>query len=575
MQQVTPTLGLLYEKINHFGEDDRRRIKTAAEKLKPDCNAIGSALILLELGLDADCVIAAFLASPGLAADIRNEYGEVIALLAGGARKVETIPLQGKTNAEAENIRKMLFAMAGDIRVLFIILAARLQALRSYRKSDGGDNDTAIKKLARECLDIYAPLADRFGVSWLKDEMEDLSLKYVNYAVFLQIKDIVAQKRNRRQSFLDAVRQTLQNEARKAGIDGTVETRAKHFYSIYQKMRKRNKRADEIYDLFGVRILCNTVEDCYTLLGMVHRIWKPLERRFKDYIAMPKSNGYQSLHTTVVTDIDNEQQNYIEVQIRTFDMHRMAEYGIANHWLYKKSGSKEIVSRSFLPVVEKLKNFLEETPGKFLEDMKREILQDSIFVFTPQGKVIELPAGSTAIDFAYSIHTDIGNHCSLAKANGKVISLGAPLENTQVIEIVTSGAAHPHSSWINTVKTAKARNRIRAFLAQQEKQEKPAKPDTETTEKSPQKAHSRPENPASVLSAALPLKQASGVLVQDQKNILVHFAKCCNPVSGYDITGFVSRGRGIIIHRTGCNSLKYIKDFENRQIKVKWDYGND
>jgi len=608
MEQIIPTPELLYGKIKHFSQKEQDEISRCVEKTRPGEGGIGSALIILELGLDADCVIAALLGfrhavkqggessgelggepgkEPGIE-EIRREYGAAAASLVEGARKANGISVHGKTDAETENIRKMLFAMVNDIRALFIVLAWRLQALRGPAgaekiKGRAADNPEK-KRFAEDCLDIYAPLAGRFGVSWLKDEIEDLSLKYINRTVFLQIKELVAQKKSMRQNFLNAVQKTLKAEAEKIGLNVEVATRAKHFYSIYQKMRRRNKRADEIFDLFGVRVLCGSVEDCYTLLGMVHRVWKPMEGRFKDYIAMPKSNGYQSLHTTVITDIaditgiDKEQQNFIEVQIRTFDMHRMAEYGIASHWLYKKNIRPEKVSESYLPVVEKLKNFLNDSDfaSSSLEEMKKEILRDSIFVFTPRGKVVELPSGAVAIDFAYSIHTDIGNHCALAKANGKAISLSQPLQNTQVIEIVTSNAAHPHSSWLGAVKTSRARNKIRSWLAQQEKSEKPAheKPAPEAAEKSTQKQHTRPEKHTYPLPGASRLKTATGVLVQDEKNMLVRFAKCCNPVSGDDITGFVSRGRGIIVHRSDCNSLNHIKDFEERRINVRWDYGS-
>jgi GTP pyrophosphokinase len=570
-------------------------MEKALREAAPDGHAEGVASILIDLGLDTDCVVAALfhysLPDDFDAEKIKDAYCESVASLIAGARKVASISAKSRTNAEAENIRKMLFAMITDVRVLFIRLADKLETLRSLKQQ----SDDEKKRVARECLDIYAPLAGRFGVSWLKDELEDLSLKYLNHEAFLQIKDIVAAKKAERQNFLDTVQSVLQQEAEKTGIKIEVEKRAKHFYSIYQKMRKRNKNANEIYDLFGIRILCGTVESCYTLLGLVHALWKPLAGRFKDYIAMPKSNGYQSLHTTVMTGLDSGgASNHIEIQIRTFDMHNVAEHGIASHWLYKKGTGTEIVHENYIPVVNKLKNFLQDGNAEedgsnllssetFLREMKKEILGDSVFVFTPQGKVVELPAGAGALDFAYNIHSEIGDHCILAKADGKVISLGTPLKNTQVIEITTSPSAHPHTNWLTIIRTSRARGKVRQWLAAHdqtllaeknllEKKKRAGaqarKPGGKSSDTGPQAAAVQPVKPGQQAGGFAPL----AVRVENQKNMLVRFAKCCNPVLGNDIIGFVSRGRGIIIHRKDCRSISHIKEFEERCIETEWDY---
>jgi GTP pyrophosphokinase len=373
-----------------------------------------------------------------------------------------------------------------------------------------------------------------------------------------------------------------------------VESRAKHFYSIYQKMRKRNKTPEDLYDLLGIRILCDTIDECYTLLGVVHRLWKPLDGRFKDYIAMHKANGYQSLHTTVMASLDqgvdvtdsvtSPNGRLLEIQIRTREMHQVAEYGIASHWLYKKGSASEVVRPADLSIVNRLKDWKLNEAGSesFLEDIKRELLKDSIYVFTPQGKVIELPLGATPIDFAYHIHSAIGDHCSAAKADGAIIPLGAELKNTQVVEILTATNAHPHVNWLRLVKTAKARNKIRAWLQENDdsvileksviaKKKPPAEASPKTGVKAP------PEKPAEApvqrfVQEELGIRNIFQVRVEDEKNMMIRFAKCCNPVTGDPIVGYVSRGRGIIIHRRSCRSLAHIKDFGDRKIETEWEH---
>jgi GTP pyrophosphokinase len=455
--------------------------------------------------------------------------------------------------------------------------------LRSQDAAPDSAEAAGRKALARECLDIYAPLAGRLGISWIKDEMEDLSLKFLNREAYHQIKDIVADKRGERQKFLDMALAEIRGGADAAGLHIEVSSRAKHFYSIYQKMRKRNKAPGDLYDLFGIRIICGSNDDCYTLLGLVHRLWKPLDGRFKDYIAKPKSNGYQSLHTTVMAGGENEGSEtgggrLLEVQIRTGEMHHIAEYGLASHWLYKKGTGSEIVRPVDISIVNRLRDWKEESgektdpdSGAFLEDIKREILKDSIYVFTPQGKVIELPAGASAIDFAYSIHTAIGEHCAGAKANGHIIPLSAELRNTQVVEILTSPQARPHLNWLRLVKTSKARSKIRAWLEQHD--------DSLIIEKNvvARKKILSPEEPpppAPDRVQTVVRQEETGLLhvkIEDEKNMMIHFARCCRPVAGDAIIGYISRGRGIIIHRKNCTNLANIHDFEERRIDAEWE----
>ncbi|MDR3174751.1 MAG: HD domain-containing protein, partial [Treponema sp.] len=502
--------------------------------------------------------------------------------------RIADISATNKTIHEAENIRKMLFAMVDDIRVIFIKLADKLHTMRTLEELPPEQH----KSIAQECLDIYAPLADRLGISWMKDELEDLALKHLNREVYLKIKEIVALKKSERREFLDAIRQDITREAAAAGIPIAVESRAKHFYSIYQKMRKRNKGIDDLYDLFGIRILCDEIEHCYTLLGLVHRSRKPLEGRFKDYIAMPKSNGYRSLHTTVMS----AGGQLLEIQIRTREMHQVAEYGVASHWLYKKGTAKEAVDSRDIPLINRLKDWKtaetengENRPSEsFLKDIKQEFLKDSIYVFTPRGKVIELPAGATPIDFAYHIHSAIGERCGGAKANGAIIPLNSALQNTQVVEILTSTNAHPHINWLRIVKTAKARGKIRAWLQQNDdsviieknvvakKKNPPPAQEAEAAKgrEGPGDRDKNREADPSVQRVLPHEGQDTGLIsvrVEDEKNMMIHFAKCCKPVAGDAIVGYVSRGRGIIIHRKNCSNLANIPDFAERRIDTQWE----
>jgi GTP pyrophosphokinase len=584
------------EKIASFNEKDRERILSArawaGEHGGGDSE--GAASILADLGLDADTITAALiLNSPeqGADTDIEQRFGKNVALLAEGTARISGLKAKNKTLQEAENIRKMLFAMVKDIRIIFIKLADKLWSMREAGNKPAEER----KQAAQESLDIYAPLAGRLGISWIKDELEDLALKELNREAYLQIKDIVSEKRGERREFLNKVQEDIQREAKAAGIGIEVSSRAKHFYSIYQKIRKRDKSAADIYDLFGIRIICDSIETCYTLLGMVHRLWKPLDGRFKDYIAMPKSNGYQSLHTTVMVPGNSavlQDTRTVEIQIRTREMHHIAENGIASHWLYKKGSSRELVRPVDITIVNRLKDWKETEDGSrenfnsktFLEEIKREILRDSIYVFTPQGKVVELPAGSTPIDFAYAIHSAIGDRCAGAKANGAIIPLNSELANTQVVEILTSQQARPHVNWLRIVKTSKARSKIRAWLEQHDEtanQEKtPGKRKAKNQET--EKKNTEPEAstvPAMTENQPFRLEVKNNtpgglsfkVRIQDEKNMLIRFASCCKPITGDPITGYISRTRGIIIHRTGCRNLLNIADLDERRIDAEWD----
>jgi GTP pyrophosphokinase len=576
--------GLRLAEELHGGKNSSPRKDEKEHEVFSLDHSLATAEILADLGLDADTITAGLLLDRGV--EEAERFGRGVFFLLEETAKIGDIQAKNKTVREAENIRKMLFAMTRDIRVIFIKLADKLAGLRALDASavpDGG-----AKAAAQECLDIYAPLADRLGISWIKDELEDLALKQISREAYRQIKKIVAEKRGERQEFLGQVQEAIRKEAETAGIFVEVSSRAKHFYSIYQKMRKRNKAAEDIFDLFGIRIICDSIENCYTLLGMTHRLYKPLDGRFKDYIAMPKSNGYQSLHTTVMSPGGRT----LEIQIRTAGMHHIAEYGLASHWLYKKGSAREIVRPVDISIVNRLKDWKqaenedgEKRGAEFLQDIRRELLKDSIYVFTPQGKVVELPAGATPIDFAYSIHTAVGEHCIGAKADGSIIPLSSELLNTQVVEILTSTNAHPHINWLRLVKTAKARNRIRSWLEQND--------DSIIIEKNVVARKKNPagrdpagrdaDHPAESSSGSVPQPQVQRVMdpnqagsllhvrVEDEKNLMIRFARCCRPVTGDSIIGYVSRGRGIIIHRKNCGNLAGISDFAERKIDVEWE----
>ena len=566
------------EKLRYFEKSDQERIVSALE-LAQD-HSMEAALILIDLGLDADTITAALI--HGLPESSSGQFGPAASSLVKGLQTIDNIKTANRTIQEAQNIRNMFFALINDIRVIIIKLVEKLHALRVLDTSP----DEKRRATARECLDIYAPLADRLGISWIKNEMEDFSLKFLNRETYQQIKEIVAEKRDKRDRFLELARETIREEAEIAGFAVEVESRAKHFYSVYMKMRKRGISADKIYDLSGMRVICDSIENCYTLLGIIHRLWKPLSGCFKDYIANPKPNGYRSLHTTVMFNYEAEEESesgeegrWLEIQIRTREMHRIAENGIASHWLYKKGSSRDMVLSGDIDIVNKLKDWKRGTSSEpgfsplWLEDIKNEIFKNRVYVFTPQGKVIKLPAGATPIDFAYHIHTAVGEHCIGAKANGSIIPLNSPLKNTQVVEILTSPQAHPSQNWLEIAKSSKTRSKIRSWL-EKNRESHSSEKITETKKKQAAEVlpvSVTPEKKGTVQKVIQPMAPVLKVSIDGEKNMMIRFAHCCNPVTGDLITGYVSRGRGIIIHRRNCASLTNNPEFEKRIIDAEWD----
>ena len=499
---------------------------------------------------------------------IEKEFGSEIKNLVASVEKILSLKTKNKTLQQAESIRKMIFAIAEDIRVIVIVLAEKLDIIRNLKNKD----EATQKEIAQEIIEIYAPISDRLGMSSEKIEFEDLSLKYLNREAFQQIKDIVNLKLHERNEYLEKAQDAILKKASKAGIEITITKRAKHFYSIYQKMKKRQKAADELYDLLALRIICQTNEECYILIGLVHSLWKPLEGRFKDYIANPKKNGYQSLHTTVLCD-----GNPLEIQIRTKEMHEIAEHGVASHWLYKKGMTKDFVNEKNLNAVNQLselKNSTLSNDVSMFNEIKNELFGNSILVFTPQGDIKELPKDSTAIDFAYAIHSKIGETIIGAKANGAIIPLSQPLQNTQVIEIQTSQKAHPTANQLQFVKTPKARSKIHAWLQANglEEATKPKESGSNVVANS-QEGILQAEQQARNKELKEKAKN-NGVIkikVGDTSNFLVSLAHCCNPQPGDEIIGYVSRGRGIIVHKVTCPNFSHIPNIDVRNIAVEWD----
>ncbi len=531
------------------------------------------ASILAENSFDIDTLIAGLLHNCTLNDDfdadyVQNHFGETILSLILSVKRITGLNLHCATLKEADSKRKMVFALVSDIRVLFIKLADRLDFIRIAQNFDEGFQ----KELASEVVYIWTPLANRLGMANLKIELEDLSLKYLNPDVFAHLKQLVSLKKADREAYLENVQKDLYKASSKANIQIVIHTRAKHFYSIYQKMRKKNRTAEELLDLFAVRILCENEADCYTMIGLVHGLWKPLDGRFKDFIANPKSNGYQSIHTTVLRS-----GSPLEIQIRTNEMHSVAEFGVASHWLYKKGFNKDIVRESDLELVKDLKTIKKQyvDDGAFFERIKSELLSDSIFVFTPVGDVRELRKGATAIDFAYSIHTTVGQTIVGAKANGKIIPLSRALENTEIIEILTNPQAHPNVNQLAMVASNRAKSKIRAWINEHEtifdadKGSSVVRDDlSEHTEK---RGHKKGlgdfENR---LHADGISSESVKIKVDEKSKYMVRLANCCTPTREDTIIGYVSRGRGIIIHREGCSNFKNIQNIEERKIAVEW-----
>lgn len=558
-------------------------------------------------------------------------FGYEVAMLIDGVTKLGRIEYKSKEEQQLENYRKMFLAMAKDIRVIMIKLADRLHNMRTlkYMREDKQ------RRIAQETIEIYAPLANRLGISNIKWELEDLCLRYLEPHTYRELVESVNQKRKERQEFIDEAILQIREKLAEAEIDAEISGRAKHFYSIYKKMKRDNKDISEIYDLSAIRVLVHSVKDCYGVLGTIHAMWKPIPGRFKDYIAMPKSNGYQSLHTTVMT-----KGSPLEIQIRTVAMHQVSEFGIAAHWKYKETGksvgagSDMDQKMSWLRQMVSLQQELSDS-REYFEALKVDVFSDEVFVFTPKGDVVNLPKGSIPIDFAYRIHTEVGHHCAGAKVNGKMVPLEYELRNGDIVSIVTNKSNNgPSRDWLNIVASSETRSKIRSWFKKEKREEniergremliQEAKhlgynPKEIVKDERLQmvaqkfniqneedllaslgyggiampgilmklidihKAKLRENTPPDVSRLLSKLKQpqrgrskksSQGILVEGESGFLVRLARCCNPIPGDSITGYITRGRGVSVHRSDCPNV--LSDTEmSRMIEVNWDIDID
>ncbi len=585
-----------YQKTFTYSPKDRQKILTAAlfaderhgdQKRKSGepyiIHPLGVAEILIQLGMDADTICAGLMHD--LAEDtetslqeIEEKFGKEVAFLVNGVTKINKLKSQSKSLQEAETIRKMFFAMGNDMRVIIIKLSDKLNNMRTLQYLAPQRQ----KEIAQDCLDIFSPIADNLGISWMKCELEDLSLKILKPDVYNYITDYLLSKKGEYNAYLNQVKKSILTSCAKIGIrDIEVKGRVKHVYSVYLKIKRRKKEIDEIFDVLGVRIICNTQTECYTILGIVHSTWPPIEGRFKDYIAMPKTNNYQSLHTTVL----GPNSKHLEIQIRTKEMDKTAEEGVAAHWSYKaQSGSeqgswKHYDQVNYQKIINKIKNWSKEIEQNedYMDEIKNELLKDSIVVFTPQGRVIELPVGATALDFAYKIHTEVGNKCTGAKADGAIIALDKPLNNTQVVEILTSPNAHPHRAWLDYAKTPSAKKKISNWLNKNDELINPPnapqlapKKEVKMTEEGAELKKVIPDM-RGIKFIATESTDNNAVVINKDTNVLFDFAKCCNPVYGDEIVAYITRGRGYVIHRKDCPNLNNMPEANERLVPVVWN----
>ncbi len=587
---------------------------------------LATADLLADLQLDPVTIAAALLhdvlEDTGATKEaLAESFGEEVAEIVDGVTKLKRLPSGNLEEAQAESLRKMIVAMSKDVRVIIIKLADRLHNMRTlaYLK-----RETQLNK-ATETLEIYAPLAHRLGIYSLKWELEDLSFSTLHPRRYEEIKRLVAARRGDRESFINGTAMELQKHLREAGVEAEVHGRVKHFYSIYNKMVRRNKEFNEIYDLAGLRVVVDSVRDCYGAIGVIHSAWKPIPGRFKDYIAMPKFNMYQSLHTTVMSN----EGKLLEIQIRTHEMDTTAEYGIAAHWMYKHGLEDRQVDR--MSWLKSMLEWQQETTdaSEFMESLKDELIADEVYVFTPKGDVMSLPSGATPLDFAYHVHTEVGHRCIGAKVNGRIVPLDSELVSGDRVEIITSKSSDgPSRDWMTVVQSGRARNKIRQFFNKADrednlslgrekvgsflkKQRSPKIPSAvwqevaeATSYPTPddmlaavgsgalsaenvagrllervQPPDEKPDEPAkkSPALAPLPLDDTSatdeetGVRVVGSSGVLTRLARCCSPVPGEDIVGYVSLGRGVVVHTAGCTNTRALKKRDpERFVEVDW-----
>ena len=530
------------------------------------------ATILAKLNLDITSICAALLHD--VVEDttysmeyLSEEFGEDVAMLVDGVTKISSLKNRSKTHAQAETLRKMLLATVKDVRVIIIKLADKLHNMSTIEYQPSHKQ----QRIAKETLDIYAPIARRLGMSRLATILEDLSFAVLNKDEYNYIKDKIDQKQSESDSYLENVRNIIIDELKDLNINVVIKGRVKSFYSIYRKMVANSKSFDEIYDIRGIRVLTDELKNCYTILGIIHSLWSPIEGRFKDYIAVPKSNMYQSLHTSVI----GPEGLPLEVQIRTKDMDTTAEMGIASHWIYKSKDRDFNPDYKNLSILNNLTsiNIDKMNTRDFVSTVKMDLYDDEIFVFTPKGEIIKLPAGSTPIDFAYAIHTEVGNRCSGAKVNNKLIPLKTKLKSGEIVEILTSKNVHPVEAWLKIVKSGSARYKIRNWL--KKNRDDQAKTEEELKRKEDKKKEVKRASFIIPESEKLKVSNLSNsskinVSIEGNNNVLTKLAQCCQPIPGDEVIGFITRGRGITIHKTTCPSIEKLKKESERFIDIIW-----
>jgi GTP diphosphokinase / guanosine-3',5'-bis(diphosphate) 3'-diphosphatase len=557
--------------------------------------------------------------------DCKNLFGEEIAMLVDGVTKLGKLEYKTKEEQQAESLRKMFIAMAKDIRVVLIKLADRLHNMRTLKYMPTEKQ----KEKAKETMEIYAPIAHRLGISKVKWEMEDLALRYLEPKEYYELVEKVAKKRKEREEEINHVIELLKEKFKEVGIEAHIEGRPKSFYSIYRKMYYQNKTFEQIFDLTAVRIIVDTVKDCYGVLGIVHTLWKPIPGRFKDYVAMPKPNMYQSLHTTLV---GTEGQPF-EVQIRTWEMHRTSEIGIAAHWKYKEgrtSQSEFDEKLKWLRQMLEWQNEIKDT-REFMETLKVDLFTDEVYVFTPKGDVVDLPVESNPIDYAYKIHSQIGNRCIGAKINGRIVPLDYKLQNGDIVEVITSAVANgPSRDWLKIVKSSQAKNKIRQWFKKEKREENiqkgkellekeirrngfttaqllrpewveaiykkfslhtvddmysslgyggltpnqvitKLKDEFRKTQKLEEREEESIERQVERAQERQKNHSGAGVRVKGVENIMIRFSKCCNPVPGDEIVGYITKGRGVSVHQKDCPNVTDLMNEEERFIEVEWN----
>lgn len=610
---------------------DQRRVSGEPYILHP----LAVAQILADMKIDTTTITASLLHdvvedTSYTLEDIKKMFGKEVAFLVDGVTKLSRLNYRTKEDQQLNSMRKMFLAMAKDVRVVVIKLADRLHNMRTlrYMRSDKQ------KRIAQETLEIFAPLAHRLGIFNIKWELEDLSFRYLEPDKYYDLVDQMKQKRHVREEIVNEAIDVLKKALDEAHIHCEINGRPKHFYSIYKKMKKDNRDLSQVYDLFAIRVIVDDVKDCYGVLGIVHSLWKPLPYRFKDYIAMPKPNNYQSLHTTVI----GTRGQPVEIQIRTWEMHRIAEYGVAAHWRYKE-GNQTANKDAFDEKMGWLRNLLEwqdtSNPKEFVNALKLDAFSDEVFVFSPRGDVIDLPQGSIPIDFAYRIHTDVGHRCVGAKINGKIVPLDYKLKNGDIVEIITSKVGKPSLDWLNIVGSSESRSKIRSWFKKENREENIAKGLDALERECKRLGHDwkalnvggrlgrvakqmnagseddlvaavgyggfavntvlikllelhkkdlqKQEEKTNSLAALEKLKtkkhvkhNGTGILVKGEPGLLVRLAKCCSPVPGDPIIGFITRGRGVSVHRADCPNVTHGQNDVDRLIDVEWDYdGNE